>query len=411
MAITLITTPATHTPAYNDQWFTATSTQTAQPNFQFYVTIIVHYHNGTAYTTSPTFVEPINTPPDGIMRFNARSYAENYIKNFIALSQASWSQCLNSILKIVVNVGERYDSGAPPALTVFPGANTTFYVWNASLAFPDFGAAYNQYNYVAVNASPFPILNDYPDIRASEYSQNRLYILAESDNVIKKARVHSTDGFGATFFDIGNPFLASGNWYDRYICLNVSPSRLAALGGAGWLGVPGTTYTIDLYNNAGVVKKSISYSYSDVCSKFFKYQQIYLNTKGAFDTMFFEMVSEEEHEATRTKVSHTPYRDPAGTGAMTYQPSQATTFINSVKENKSLRIRTDWINETQSPLLKDLVFSPQGYIQEVQGSAVIYYAANPAESKYARKRHFNGKLFNLETNIELAYSSFRQSGV
>ena len=43
MAITLIQDPTSvspsrlHTPAYNDQWFTATSNQTSSANFQFYV--------------------------------------------------------------------------------------------------------------------------------------------------------------------------------------------------------------------------------------------------------------------------------------------------------------------------------------------------------------------------------------
>jgi hypothetical protein len=410
MAITLIQTPNTNTPAFNDQWFTATSNQTAQPNFQFYVTIIVHYHNGLIYTTSPTFVESINTPPDGIMRFNARSYGENYIKNFVAITQASWSQCLNGVLKIVVNVGERY--GSPVA--IFPGANTTFHVWNASLGFTDFGAAYNAVNYVADNGSTFPILNDYPDTRTSVYSQNRLYIYCASDNVIQKARVTSNDGADIPVFasfDIANPFLASGNWYDRYICLNVSPSRLAVLGGVNWLGVPGTTYTIQLYDNAGILRKVINYDYSHVCSKFFKYHQLYLNSKGAFDHCFFEMVSEENYSIERTKVKHTPYYDPAATGAMTYQPSQATSFTYSTSYNKSLIVQTNWITETQSELLRDLVNSPVVYIQEAQGSAVIIFAANNTDSKYARKRHFNGKLFNLLVNLDMAFTSYRQKGV
>lgn len=409
MAITLITTPATHTPAFNDQWFTATSTQTAQPNFQFYVTIIVHYHDGTAYTTSPTFIEAINKPPDSIMRFNGRSYAENYTKHFIALAQADWSQCLNGILKIVVNVGERYDVAGVP--TIFAGANTTYYTWNAGLGFTDMGAAYVASNYVATTGSSFPILNDYPDTRCSDYSQNRLYILCASDATITKARVTSTDGMAISFFDIANPFLSSGNWYDRYLCLNVSPSRLAAIGGGGWVGVPGTQYAIALYDFAGVVRKTIIYEYSDVCSKFFKYHQLYLNSKGAFDHCFFEMVSEENYSINRTKVKHTPYYDPAATGAMTYQPSQAESFTYSTEYNKSLIIQTDWITETQSNLLKDLVVSPVVYVQEAQGSAVIAFAANNTDSKYARKRHFNGKLFNLVCNLDMAFTNYRQKGV
>ena len=404
MAITLIQTPATHTPCFNDQWFTATSSQTAQPNFQFYVTVTVHYHNGTSYTTAVDN-EACNLPPDNILRFNVRSYGENYIKHFVQYT-TGWSQCLNGVLKIVVNVGERY--GTTPA--VYTGANTTYYVWNAGLSYNDY-AGYAVASYVAVNANPFPILNNYPDTRTNEYSKNFLYILAESDNVISKATIVNNDGVTQTTFDITNTLLASGNWYDRYLRLNVSPYSLAIVGGVNWIAVPGTTYTVQLYNNVGVLKKSINYSYEHVCTKFFRYGMYYLNPKGAFDYCFFEMVSEQDLSIDRTKVKHTPYSDPTASGAMVYTSLTPTTLVYSTQYGKTMKVRSNWLTETQVATLSELIISPVIYLDEVQASFAVFYPVINIDSKYKLNKNFNTKMFNLEANIELAHSNNVQKGV
>lgn len=406
MAITLIQTPATHTPCFNDQWFTATSNQTAQPNFQFYVTVTVHYHDGTSYTTA---VEPeaINTPPDGILRFNARSYAENYIKNFIQYT-SGWSTCTNGVLKMVVNVGERYGAGTP---VVYSGANTTYYTWNAGLSFVE-ESGYSAATYVASVGSTFPILNRYPETRCSNYSKNFLYILADGDNVIQKARVHSDDGVGGlAFFDIANPVVASGNWYDRYLRLNVSPYSLAILGTTNWVAAEGTTYRIDLYDTGGTIRKSVSFTYTTICTKFFRYGMYYLNSYGAFDHCLFEMISEESYTAEKTKVRHTPYYDPTGSGAMSYSASQATSFTYSTAYNKTLKLRTDYITEDQSETLKDLIYSPVAYLDEIEGTYTLFYPVNNADTKYVRNRYFNNKLVTLEANVDLAHTNYKQKGV
>lgn len=414
MAITNIKTPATHTPAFNDQWFTSTSTQTAQPNFQFYVVITVHYYNGSSYT-STSYNVPINNPPDSVMRFNAMSYVRNRIKPYTPFNVTGWQKVVNGIVKVVVNVGERY--GTTPA--VYSGSNYTYYAWNASLSFKEQGdfltsGSYLASTYVANNGATFPILNDQPDIRVSQYSQNFIYILCDSDNVISKARVHSNDGATiptTSFFDITNTMLASGNWYDRYLCLNVAPYVMASLGGGNWLAVAGTTYTVDLYDNAGVVRKTVSFNYDDVCSKSDKYQLMYLNKKGATDTMFFELVSEIDWTNEKTEVSHTPYYDLTASGAMEYTIRQATKFVTSVKEQKGMKVRTNWITDAQCTTLIDNASSPITYIQDVNTSPTIIYPCIIKDGKYRENKKFNSKLHNLETTIEIANTNYRQSGV
>lgn len=412
MAITLIQNPTSvspsrlHCPAYNDQWFTATSNQTAQPNFQFYITTTIHYYNGTSWTTK-VYNDAINNPPDGILRFNVRSYTESFIKHHIPLSTASWSRCTNGCLKVVVNVGERY--GSTP--TIYTGTNKTYYVWNAGLSFNE-DVGFTPVDYICSNGSAFQLLNDQPDIRLNYYQNGYCYMIANGDNVFKQAIVTTTDGIFTGSFTISNPYYNTGNWYDRYVAFNLCPYYLKLTGGANWIAISGTTVYVEFQDNTNTTRKTISFTYDGLCSKFYKYSVLYLNNKGGFDYMGFELVSEEEYAIERTKVKMNPYTDPSGTGFMSLLNSTNDAATYTTQYIKSLKLNTDWITETQSNQLRALTTSPVIYVQDLElGSNQIVYPAISNDNKYRRLRNFNGKLFNLVGTFEIAQSSYRQKGV
>lgn len=412
MAITLIQEPTStspsrlHTPAYNDQWFTATSSQTAQPNFQFYVTTTIHYYNGTSWTTK-VYNDAFNKPPDGILRFNVRSYTESFIKHHIPLTTSGWSRCTNGCLKVVVNIGERY--GSTP--TIYTGTNKTYYVWNAGLSFNE-DVGFTPSNFICSNGSSFTLLNDFPDNRLNYYSNAYVYMIANGDNVFKQAIISTSNGLLSGNFTISNPYYNTTNWYDRYVAFNLCPYYLALTGGVNWVAASGTTVYIEFQDNTNTTRATVSYTLDGVCSKFYKYSVIYLNNKGAFDYMNFDLVSEEDYAIERTKVKVNPYNDPSGTGAMALTNSSADAATYTVQLIKSLKLNTDWITETQSNQLKALVSSPVIYVQDIEiTSNQFVYPALSSDNKYKRLRNFNGKLFNLVGTFEIAQSSNRQKGI
>lgn len=412
MAITLIQDPISvspsrlHCPAYNDQWFTATSNQTAQPNFQFYITTTIHYYNGTSWTTK-VYNDALNTPPDGILRFNVRSYTESFIKHHIPLSTSGWSRCTNGCLKVIVNVGERY--GSTP--TIYTGTNKTYYVWNAGLSFNE-DVGFTPVNYINSNGSAFNLLNDQPDTRLNYYQNGYCYMIANGDNVFKQAIVNTTDGLFSGTFTIANPYYNTGNWYDRYVCFNLNPWYLALIGGANWIAVSGTTVTIEFQDNTNTTRKSVSFTFDGLCSKFYKYSVLYLNNKGGFDWMGFELVSEEEYAIERTKVKMNPYTDPSASGTMALINSTNDAATYTTQYIKSLKLNTDWITETQSNQLRSLITSPVIYVQDIEVTSNQFnYPAISSDNKYRRLRNFNGKLFNLVGTFEIAQSSYRQKGI
>lgn len=407
MAVTVTQTPFTYNPASNDQFFSASSNQTAQPNFNFYITATVFFNNGAAWT-SQNYIERYANGPDGFVRFNARHLTESYIKHlFEYVGISNWRELVNSLIKVTINIGEEY--GATPV--IYPGVNTTIYNWNASLTFLTMqSGGFIQNNYVCQNGSTFPLLNDLPDLKTTSLSVNLINLLSFTDNVITKATITSTDGVSTATFDIANPFFASGNWYDAYIRLNVGPAYLAAIGGVNWIGIPGTTYTVDFYDNPVTVRrKRITLSYTDVCSRYDKYQMIYLNSKGAFDWFIFEMISTSDTRITRTNVRHQPYSDPTLAGIWSYDSLGRTDFTLSTSYQDSIKLNSDWMTAAQLLKLKDLVTSPVVYLQDLTTGLV--YAVNNKDTVYIKKRKFNDKLLNLEINVAFANLEFRQRGI
>jgi hypothetical protein len=122
MAITLNNRPSVITPGFNQMMFKATSTQTAQPNFKYYIQI-----NVDGNVLSP-LVLPARPTADVI--FDIQPLVQDYLKNYFPINTHGWQQCTKSIINVTVNIGERY--GTTP--TIYAGTTETYKPYYASLS-------------------------------------------------------------------------------------------------------------------------------------------------------------------------------------------------------------------------------------------------------------------------------------
>lgn len=136
MAVTLTQQPFDYMPVYNPQYFSATSTQTGQPNFKYSV-IVTDIITGL----NETYLIPAQ--PGGECVFDASVFTESFMTNnfnYLNGGSGAWVK-YDNVRKVRVNVGEYY--GTTP--TRHAGSNVDFYVWNASLEF------YKNYFYAPSN--------------------------------------------------------------------------------------------------------------------------------------------------------------------------------------------------------------------------------------------------------------------
>ena len=108
MAITLITTPLTYVAAYNPIIVTASSTNTAQPNFRYIVQVIFSYPSVVTKTLK------MSARPDGYLLFDAHRIVENYLSYDFSIGNVTDSiTSPNSYASFIIDIGEEY--GTTPA--------------------------------------------------------------------------------------------------------------------------------------------------------------------------------------------------------------------------------------------------------------------------------------------------------
>ena len=69
-------------------------------------------------------------------------------------------------------------------------------------------------------------------------------------------------------------------------------------------------------------------------------------------------------------------------------------------------LNSNWITETESAWLEELLTSPITYMETTEGIEVV----NVTDSNYEVRKTVNDKLFNLQITIEKTYLKNRQRG-
>ena len=107
-----------YVPCYNNQWFVASSTNTGQPNFKYYIVV-------TDFITGYSVTEKFLPNPSGKLQFDASKFSELLMTNYIPVNQYGFQQN-TSIRKIRVNIGEIYGSTLPG--TIYSGTDIDYNV-------------------------------------------------------------------------------------------------------------------------------------------------------------------------------------------------------------------------------------------------------------------------------------------
>jgi len=163
----------------------------------------------------------------------------------------------------------------------------------------------------------------------------------------------------------------------------------------------GATYFDCYLRDVDGVQISESYRFyiKDECSKYETYDLFWLNRLGGFDSFRFNRVSKTSHEITRQMYRQNPYTLNNNAASWTYSTDSFsnTQFYGESKEK--LTLFSNWITDTESVWLRELVESPVVYIWD--GS--ILRSCNVTNNTYEEKKWINDKMFNLQLDLEFAF--------
>jgi hypothetical protein len=410
MSITVHTTPATYTPCYNGQWFVASSTNIASTNFTYTVVC-------TDVITSATNTQEIEQRPDGKLVFDGAPFAKNYVKNFVPNNQYGFQPCVDAIRKMRVRIGETY--GTPPTLQV-SGTNNDYYVWNGVvnyLDFPSYSVTDYVYNSNDENVKYLTILEDK---NTFDDKSLFLYALTSIANDIGLIRIKSYDAANTLLgtSDIANPYVASTNYLEKYLSLDIGKKGLDNIasglvtGTYPILGANCSYYTVEDVSTLDTdgapyvqVTSLFTVTIKDEC-QYTPYIVHYLSKKGDYETINFSKVSEQTVTADKTYYRKNPYE--LNSNVWAYDNFTAQERVLNSSTTKRIRLNTDWLNETEAEYHQYLVSSPSVYIDF--GSTIGLIPIKVTTNNWVINKKWNKRLYNVTIDIEYTFKETYQNG-
>lgn len=401
MAITVTAKPHLFVPGYNDTYFGATSTQTAQPNFQYYLTIAI---NGG---TPKTYALPAR--PSGDMVWNARSVIEKALAHYYPFGLYGWKTCTNGIVKVTVNIGEKY--GTTPV--VYSGSNYDFYAWNASLQKEE-RRLYSVANYTY----PAP-LNQLPYLNSGDSDRDIVfYWLQQSAGAVADVYVKTYDSSNVLIgeYQIVNPF-TSATTANLYVCINAGWNGLSNISSGNVTVISGLFPII----TGDVEWYELNFEEGGGAEVFYKITKPsccatsktlhYVNRFGAYD--YIDFCKNNRRSASINKTFYEGIDDyfegsylNAASSVVT--PSSPLGINKRVLANSSegkWDLQTDYISEAQQLMLFDCFGSPNYHFQT--GSA-LYQKIQQEDTQFAFKVKKMDKLIQFALKFTDGFMERRQ---
>lgn len=435
MAITIISTPQQYTPAYNEQVFLVSGTNTAYNNYKYVFDI--YDYSGTSRLIPQSIKIPAR-PSDGWCTFDAGRIIENFVNSDIALQTVGndgWKTNDNSYKAYVIKVGEEFDVSTS-GVTTYPDLATssgTIYAWNAVYDFPDFQNYLQADRLPNVSGTPQLLTNQgvYDPVNvwyAARINTNEnawLYMLSGASNEVYTIDLRVTDTSNNTEqYLINNPFTTIGSTTSqrRFLRfptgtknLNFIPNSLIATGVQPIITATTMYYSVSVLNSTNnvmfrrlyyMVEDNVVNNYStnlpvSAQDKYTRYRLHFLNKLGGYDSFTFSMPHTKKIDIERKT-----FKKNFGTSSSYYgYNSYDRGLIDfSTKIKDKLTLMSNWIHETEAVWLEELFTSPDVYIETNDK----LYGVNITSSNYETKYALKDKLVNITIDVEYSYNRYRQ---
>ena len=417
MAITLYNKPHDLVPGHNNVEFWGTSSQNAQPNFVYYITIQVG--------AGPTYIERVSADPNGDLYWNAVEYTRKYLKNFYPYGWAGWSSATDGICEFTINIGEEY--GTTP--TIYTGSTYVITAWNGALTLKD-RSTYLPSAYQVETSRNDIWLND---LENGSSNQGRslcksnqdfvFYLLMTGTYQIDKVEIITYDSAGST---LGTSYIANPDYppvvsQDKYSCINLGPNGLQLLSSGlvtgtypVWTGSV-ASYRIRFFIKTGGGGYTYAYRYVDVedCApRFEDVTVMYLNKKGAFDYLNF--YGNHSKQVDITKSYYKGLSNPFEASFVTVSGSVNTNGPNPLSINKkplsvSYETKRTFIsrplNQFQMDHAIDLMSSPKTVVNSGLSDYQLYSVEN---TNYQFRKMPIDKIVQLELQVTEGITERRQ---
>lgn len=403
MAFTITQQPQTYTPAYNDNIFVVTSSNSALTNFKYIAKVYV----GTDIITLKQFPDATY----GNTYFNVGKIIEQLVTQDIDKTTVGFQKNLNSFNTYYIKFYEEYDIAGVLTVSALKATSNTIQIFNGEIDFLSF-QSYDPRNY----------LIDYDKSALNHNLRNSIqlgqdswiYWMALTVSKVNKIALLTYDINGTLHgsYTITNPYQTNTNIDEHFMRFPTGTNNLLSIPSASWTVISGATPVIDsnvksyqiiLKPSAGSNSKTYSFDIVDADCIHETMRLHYLNNLGAFESFNFTKASKRTETIKRDK-----YKAVVGTltgSGYSYNASDINEKVFSTVIKDKYSIQSDWISQEYQNVLEQLVTSPVVYWDNDTYGLV---SVNVTTDSFEWKKNKTTKMIQLQLEFEVGFDRYRQ---
>lgn len=436
MAITIDKRAPLHTMVYNPAFWVVRSTNTAQANFRFVMDV---------YITGQTFAGQnyirLKVPTDPVQNkgvFEPNAILERYLTYDLDIAAAGTEaikQADGSVIQYQLKFGEEYGPSSAVVVTPDLAVSALSYAYNGCIDPLDYIDFINTSGAIYLNPATTTkrFLTNDPRKATSPYCQVRssencwLQILNDQNTVGNSSSRAHYEFYDSTFtvlnatVIINNNFRLLSNIADRRLIVptgynidqiasaDIISGTLPQVSSASnvfwkvWMTDTANTQTSEIF----IFQKDSSCATSDV------YRLHFMNEHGAFDSFSFTKAHKFETDIKERKKYMKPLGKFIAANNYMYEATDQQDVIFYTELKDTITIHSDWISESISKWLEELVTSPTVFVENVTWSSTtsnitLVPVSLTLEKKYERKQRATDKLFDLQIKMQPTYNRYRQ---
>lgn len=383
MAITINSTPEAYPSAHDSLYFVVTSDNISQAGFKYVFDVLI---SSTLVARIKLFPDPVNAK--GI--FNAGGVVRDYLTNYFKpnTTQTAFAYTTNDLyVNYEIRFGEEY--GGTTFTNLASGNYRAFNFVNP--IFRDFSTSYYQ-----PKISSWLTGRDITkaDVQMTEKLYASWLNTAATTTTLSLTVQKYTSGGSAD----GSPSTGANVSCDTFVLFDLSPAAINAYLGTSF--ITASTYQYGVKVNYGGTQ-SAEFRVKLACNpRWTPVSLHFLNRLGGYDTFNFRLVNRRSGSVERKSFQQMDwqYNSAAMTRFDAFKRINAGNNTFAVNEEVSFKLTSDYINQTDYLWAKDLITSPEVYME--QGG--YYYPVNIKTTNWEEKIRAADKMFNFDITIEFA---------
>lgn len=365
--------------------------------------------------------------PDPVLSYGTvdiSRYCEGYVYNALEdptsvvpflLSANAIGQ--SSVIKVTVKYGYSYMNAGVYTVVADSVVGNAKYVWNGSLDFEDWiQFDYNDYICNVANGVNGQWLTKLKTHTVSINNVGRMCVLTDTPTDIDSVVYKTYDSAGVLIQTaIKSISVAQNLTTSRMYKVAVAPETINNLTGAWVSGGPVPIITasvsyyevllVDTFGN--IASETIRFNVVEPC-RYTQRRLHYVNQLGGWEAFNFNLKSTERRDIERKGYKYDKY--PVVAAGISRSLSDQAQVTNYVATQDYISLKSDFITEAENNNLKELIESPEIYLEiaDVTGARQYFAVENIVGTSWMEKQTENDKLFTMDVEIKLSHKNYRQ---